>query len=334
MAAATAASYTHCLCPGVSAPSPAPHLRALRSPEVCLRSKHPGHPLHQYSWAQPSARHPPTACGGSIITGSRGSSRPPAHAHCRAGNREERGRTLRARYPATLPLKSPQQAAWHSPRLSQELMAMSPPRNPTAKALLARPGAQPSARRPPAARGGSIIMGPRGASRPPACTHAVGPGTGKSGGGPYALTTPPRSRSRVPSKPHGVSPSSVRSPWPRHRLENPTAKALLARPGAQPSARRPPTARGGSVITGPRGASRPPTRTHAVWPGTGKSGGRPYALATPPRSRSRAPSKPHGVRPASVRGPWPRHCLENPTTKALLARPGAQPSARCPPAAR
>ena len=153
--------------------------------------------------------------------------------------------------------------------------------NPTAKDLFARPGAQPSARRPPAALGGSVITGPRGASRPPARTHTVRPGTGKSGGRPSALLTPPRSRSRAPSKPHRVRPASVRGPWSRHRLENPTAKALFARPGAQSSARHPPAARGGSVITGPRGASCPPARTHAVGPGTGKSGGGPSALATP-----------------------------------------------------
>ena len=47
------------------------------------------------------------------------------------------------------------------------------------------------------------------------------------------------------------SPASVRGPWSRHRLENPTPKDLFARPGAQPSARRPPAACGGSVITGP-----------------------------------------------------------------------------------
>ena len=100
-------------------------------------------------------------------------------------------------------------------------------------------------------------------------------------------------RERAPSKPHGVRPASVRGPWSRHRLENPTAKALRA----QPLARRPPAARESSVITEPRGAIRPPARTHAVGPGTRKSGGRPYALAKP---RSRAPSKLHGVRPASV----------------------------------
>ena len=51
-----------------------------------------------------------------------------AHARCRAGNGEERGWTQHARNPATLPLKSPQQAAWRSPRLSQGPMVASPPR--------------------------------------------------------------------------------------------------------------------------------------------------------------------------------------------------------------
>ena len=152
--------------------------------------------------------------------------------------------------------------------------------------------------------GGYVITGPRGASRPPARTHAVGPGTGKSRGGPSTLATPPRSRSRAPSKPPGVRPASARGPWPRHSLENPTAKALLARPRAQPSARRPPTARGGSVITGPRGASRPPARTHTVGLGTGKSGGGPYVLATPPGILLKCPHQLHRVCLASVRGPW------------------------------
>ena len=39
---------------------------------------HPGHPLHQYSWAQPEARCLPAARGGSVITGPRGTSHPPA----------------------------------------------------------------------------------------------------------------------------------------------------------------------------------------------------------------------------------------------------------------
>ena len=130
----------------------------------------------------------------------------------------------------------------------------------------------------------------------PTSTHASGRAGNGGGGEPSTLTTPPRSRSRAPSKPHGVRPASVRGPWSRHRLQNPTAKTLWA----QPSARRPPAAHGGSVITEPRGARHPPACTHAVGPGTGKRGGERRTLATPPRSRSRAPSKPHRVRPPSV----------------------------------
>ena len=150
-------------------------------------------------------------------------------------------------------------------------------------------------------------------------------GNGEERGRTQHARNPPRSCSRAPSKPHGVRPASVRGPWSCHHLENPTAKALWA----QPSAQRPPAAPGGSVIMEPRGARRPPARTHAVGLGMGKSGGEPSMLETPPRSRSRAPSKPRGVRPASVRGPWSRHRLENPTEKALWA----QPWARRPPAA-
>ena len=58
------------------------------------------------------------------------------HARCRARNGEDRGRTLRARNPATLPLKSPQQATWRSPRLSQGPMAASPARKSHSESFL------------------------------------------------------------------------------------------------------------------------------------------------------------------------------------------------------
>ena len=93
-----------------------------------------------------------------------------AHTRCRAGNGEERGWTQRARNPATLLLKSPQQAAWRCPASVRGPWWRHRLENPTAKDLFARPGAQPSARRPPAALGGSVITGPRGASHPPART--------------------------------------------------------------------------------------------------------------------------------------------------------------------
>ena len=74
-------------------------------------------------------------------------------------------------------------------------------------------------------------------------------------------------------------------------------KAGSTRPGAQPSARHPPTACGGSVLAGPQGARRPLARRHALGPGMGKSGGGPSTLATPPpshnaRLRKRRPSSP------------------------------------------
>ena len=129
----------------------------------------------------------------------------------RAGNGEERGEPQRSQ-PRYAPALEPPQDAWLPPRLSQGPAVSSPPREshsvsfagpalgeapasglwgfrhhgtsrrqtPTAKALRA----QPSARRPPAARGGSVITEPRGARRPPGRKHATGPGTGKSGGEP------------------------------------------------------------------------------------------------------------------------------------------------------
>ena len=80
------------------------------------------------------------------------------------------------------------------------------------------------------------------------------------------------------------------APSSRYRLEIATEPAGSTTPGAQPSARRLPTAHGGSVIMGPRGARRPPAGTHALWPGMGKSGGRPITLASPARSRLLTPS--------------------------------------------
>ena len=52
------------------------------------------------------------------------------------------------------------------------------------------------------APGGYKLVGPRGARRPLARTHALGPGTGK----------------------HRVRPASVRGPWSCHPLENPQQK--------------------------------------------------------------------------------------------------------------
>ena len=71
------------------------------------------------------------------------------HARFRAGNGEERGRTQHARNPATLPLANPQPHCVHpasvrGPRSCHRLEIATAPAGST------RPGAQPSARRPPA----------------------------------------------------------------------------------------------------------------------------------------------------------------------------------------
>ena len=145
------------------------------------------------------------------------------------------------------------------------------------------------------------LAGPQGTRHQPARTHALGPGTGKSGGGPSTLATPPRSRSRTPSH-INIHRRLSQVPPLRHCLEIATAPAGFTRPGAQPSARRSPAACGGSELAGPRGARRPPARMHAAGPGTGKSGGRPSTLTIPPRSRSRTPSR-IAFTTVSVRGP-------------------------------
>ena len=145
--------------------------------------------------------------------------------------------------------------------------------------------AQPSARRPPAARGGSVITEPRGARRPPARKHAAGPGTGKSGGEPQR-------------------------PQPRHApaLEPPQAARLPPRLSQGPAVSSPPRTSHSESIAGPalgeapasgqwgfrhHGTSRRQTPTSAQArrrAGNGEERGRTPAPATLPRSRSRAPT--------------------------------------------
>ena len=106
-----------------------------------------------------------------------------------------------------------------------------------------------------------------------------------------------------------------RAPSSRYRLEIATAPATFARPEAQPSARHTPEVPGGYELTGPRGARRPPARTQ-------------------PRHAPAREPPPHRVHPSSVRGPLSCPPLKIATAPAGSSRPGAQPSARGPPAAR
>ena len=160
-----------------------------------------------------------------------------AHARFRAGNGKEWGRTQHARNPATLPLKSPQPHPVH-PASVRGPWSCHRLKNPTGKALFARPGAQPSAWHPHAAHEGSFITGPRGllpshsggagrgahvcpcargrgrahwpawpgprpGSRPLTCALAVGP-TPVPGAGSRTCTLAgvPRPVPRVPARPH------------------------------------------------------------------------------------------------------------------------------------
>ena len=108
------------------------------------------------------------------------------------GNGEEGGRTpprSRSRAPAES----------RSPRFSQELMVASPPRKSHSESFVRQTRGPALGTVPTHGPWGLQARGPRGASRPPARTHALGPGTEKSRGGPSVLTTPPRSRSRAPA---------------------------------------------------------------------------------------------------------------------------------------
>ena len=123
-----------------------------------------------------------------------------------------------------------------------------------------------------------------------ACRRA---GNGEERGRTPAPATPPRSRSRAPTSRTASSPPQPGARGLVAPPEYPTAKALRA----QPLARRPPAAHGGSVITEPRGARRPPARKHAAGPGTGKSGGEPqcpqprHAPALEPPQAARLPPR-------------------------------------------
>ena len=102
-------------------------------------------------------------------------------------------------------------AASHSPHLSQRPRVESLPRNSYSTSWVHQTQVQPSARRTPAAHGGSELAGPRCARCPPARMHTLGPGTGKAGADP-ARSQNCHAPAREPP-PHRVHPASVRGPW-------------------------------------------------------------------------------------------------------------------------
>ena len=138
----------------------------------------------------------------------------------------------------------------------------------TAPAEFTRHAAQPSAQCPPVACGGSVLAG---FGRPPARTHALGPGTGKNRALPASLV--PKHKQRAPTQhtrnpalllfanpqPHRVHHRLSQGHSSHYRLEIATAPAGFTRPVDQPSAQCPPAASGGSVLAG----TRTPTSAHA-----------------------------------------------------------------------
>ena len=163
------------------------------------------------------------------------------------------------------------------------------------------------------------LTGPPGTRCPPARTHALGPGTGKSGGRPNTLAT-------------------------RHTpLANPQPHRVHGRFSQVPIVALPPrNCYSASWVHQTRGSAlgmvgvlslqdlkrQTPTSACARFrAGNGKNGGEPTMLTTPPRYRSRTPSCIAFIA-ASVRGPWLHYHLEIATAPAGFTRPGAQPSAR------
>ena len=244
--------------------------------------------MSQYSWAQPSARRPPAARGGSVITEPRGARRPPARKHAAGPGTGKSGGEPQRPQPRHAPALEPPQAARLPPRLSQGPAVSSPPRESHSESI-----AGPALGEAPAS--GPWGFRHHGTSRRQTPTSAQArrrAGNGEERGRTPAPATPPRSRSRAPT-------SRTASP----RLSQGPAVSSPPRSSHSESIAGP--ALGTSPASGPwgfrhHGTSRRQTPTSAQArrrAGNGEERGRTPAPATPPRSRSRAPSKPRGVRP-------------------------------------
>ena len=161
--------------------------------------------------------------------------------------------------------------------------------------------AQPSARRPRAAPGGYKLAGPWGARRTPARTHALGPGTGKSGGGPSTLATPPSSRSRAPAA--SRSPRFSQVPMVASTPRKSHSESFVRQTGGP--------ALGTAPARGPWGfrhqgtlRRQTPTSEHARFRArNGEERGRTQQALNPATLPLKSPQK-HRVHPASVKGPW------------------------------
>ena len=277
--------------------------------------------MSQYSWAQPSARRPPAARGGSVITEPRGARRPPARKHAAGPGTGKSGGEPQRPQPRHAPALEPPQAARLPPRLSQGPAVSSPPRESHSVSF-----AGPALGEAPAS--GPWGFRHHGTSRRQTPTSAQArrrAGNGEERGRTPAPATPPRSRSGAPT-------SRTASPPPQ-----PGARGLVApqiipqRKHCGPSPRRGARQRPVGVPSS-RNLEAPDAHQRASTPQgreRGRAGANPSAR-NPATLPLWSPHKPHGFPPASARGPRSRRPPDHPTAKALRA----QPSARRPPAAR
>ena len=283
--------------------------------------------MSQYSWAQPSARRPPAARGGSVITEPRGARRPPARKHAAGPGTGKSGGEPQRPQPRHAPALEPPQAARLPPRLSQGPAVSSPPRESHSVSF-----AGPALGEAPAS--GPWGFRHHGTSRRQTPTSAQArrrAGNGEERGRTPAPATPPRSRSRAPTSrtasPRLSQGPAVSSPPRSSHSESIAGPALGEAPASGPWGFR------------HHGTSRRQTPTSAQArrrAGNGEERGRTPAPATPPRSRSRAPTSRTASPPPQpgARGlvapqiiPQRKHCGPSPR-RGARQRPVGVPSSR------
>ena len=241
--------------------------------------------LSQYSWAQPSARRPPEARGGSVITEPRGARRPPARKHAAGPGTGKSGGEPQRSQPRHAPALEPPQAARLPPRLSQGPAVSSPPRTSHSESF-----AGPALGEAPAS--GPWGFRHHGTSRRQTPTSAQARRRARNGeerGRTPALATPPRSRSRAPT-------SRTASSLPQSGARGLVAPQNIPQRklcGPSPRGRTP------ALTTPPRSRSRAPTsRTASSPPQSGACG-----LVAPRTSHSESFAGP-ALSEAPARGPW------------------------------
>ena len=135
------------------------------------------------------------------------------HACCRARNREERRRTLLARNPAMLPLKSTKQAAWRSPRLSQGPRAASPPRKSHSENFVGQTRGAALGTAPARGQWGCRHHGTSRRQSPTSAHSRCRAGNGEERGQTLRARNPTTLPLKSPREPHRVRRASVRGPW-------------------------------------------------------------------------------------------------------------------------